>query len=258
MNLSEKITALRNQQNWSQEELAGHLNVPHRSVSDWEAGRSVPELEHIVRLCALFGVTADALIRDDLGLDGSDAPADGHPVLSLQEAYAYVAEYQTVARKIALGTFACVASPAPLIAVSNFSGNDLLCMLIGLPALFLMIAWGVWMFINVGTITARFRRIDRRRFTPGPGVTRWAREAREKFRPSWVRDVATGVAICIFSPAAIMLFAALDWLFIGWGDTGAAFGTGVMLALIGLGVYMIVRSCVIRNCYQRLLKAKDV
>lgn len=259
MKLCEKIIALRKQQGWSQEELAEHLGVSRQSVSKWESGASTPELDRIVQLCTLFGVTADALIRDDLDLDGSElASADGKPLLSLQEAYSYLAEYQVAARKIALGSAACVASPAVLIAMSGFYNGDVLCTALGLPALFLLVAWGVWLFINVGTITGRYRQIDKRKFTPGPGVTAWAQEAREQFRPSLVRDVAFGVGLCILSPGAIMAFMGIGMLLFGYGDAGACIGTGVMMAIIAAGIYLIVRSCTIQNCYQRLLKEKDV
>lgn len=259
MTLAEKIIHLRRQQNWSQEELAEHMGVSRQSVSKWESGASVPELDRIVQMCRLFGVTADALIRDDLDLDGTDAqPGDGTPRLTLQQAYAYLADYQTVARKIALGSAACTASPSVLVALSGFPAGDILCTAVGLPALFLMIAWGVWMFINAGTITSHYRHIEKRKFTPGPGVTDWARSAREQFRPSLVRDVAFGVGLCILSPAAIMAFIGVGALLWGDGDIGACFGVGVMLVLIAAGVYLIVRSCTIQNCYQRLLKEKDV
>jgi len=256
MNLSEKIIALRKQQGWSQEALAEHLGVSRLTVSQWESSASEPELACIIQLCSLFGVTADALIRDDLDLDGSAAPADRKPRLSLQDAYAYLAEYQVAARKIALGSAVCTASPALLVAFAGLS--EFFCLAVGMPALFLMIAFGVWTFINAGAITSRFRHIDKRRFSPAPGVTEWACSAREQFRPSLVKDVATGVALCVLSPAAIMLFAGIGDLLWYDGDAGACFGTGVMIAIIAAGVYMIVRSCTIRSCYQRLLNEKDV
>jgi transcriptional regulator with XRE-family HTH domain len=40
MNLNQKITQLRNDNNWSQEELAEKLNVSRQSVSKWESGVS--------------------------------------------------------------------------------------------------------------------------------------------------------------------------------------------------------------------------
>lgn len=256
MKLSEKIAALRRQQDWSQEELAEHMGVSRQSVAKWESGASTPELDRIVQLCALFGVTADALIRADLDLDGSELPGSGSPMITLQEAYAYLADYQTVSRKIALGTAACVISPAPLIALSGVS--ELLLMAIGLPALFLLVAWGVWMFINAGIITGRHRYIEKRKFTPSPAVTQWAREAREQFRPALVREIAAGAALCVLSPAPIMALTGLFDFFWKNGDAGTTVGTGLLLAMIAAGCYLFVHSCTLQNCYQRLLKKKDV
>lgn len=41
MSLNQKITQLRNDNNWSQEELAEKLNVSRQSVSKWESGVSL-------------------------------------------------------------------------------------------------------------------------------------------------------------------------------------------------------------------------
>ena len=50
MNLNQKISQLRNDNNWSQEELAEKLNVSRQSVSKWESGQSKPDLDKIVVL----------------------------------------------------------------------------------------------------------------------------------------------------------------------------------------------------------------
>lgn len=249
MKLCDKIIYLRKQQGWSQEELAEHLGVSRQSVSKWESGASTPELDRVVQLCTLFGLTADALIRDDLDLDGAaESSPDGKPMLSMQEAYGYLADYQIVSQKIALGSAACVACPAVLVALSGIS--EVLSMAIGLPVLFLMVAWGVWTFINVTSITRRYRHIERRRFTPAPGVTAWAQDAREQFRPVRTREIAGGVVLCILSPAPVIALGVLS-------SIGASIGTGLLLLMVSAGVYLFVHSCTLQNCYQRLLKQKN-
>lgn len=64
MNLSEKITALRTERKLSQGDVAEKLEVSRQSVSKWETGQSVPELDKIVKLADLFGVSVDELVRD--------------------------------------------------------------------------------------------------------------------------------------------------------------------------------------------------
>lgn len=64
MTLAEKIAALRGEQKLSQGDLAEKLDVSRQSVSKWETGQAVPELDKIIRLADLFGVTVDELVRD--------------------------------------------------------------------------------------------------------------------------------------------------------------------------------------------------
>ena len=64
MTLGEKILALRTQKEMSQEELAAALEVSRQSVSKWETNQSVPDLDKIIRLADLFGVTVDQLVRE--------------------------------------------------------------------------------------------------------------------------------------------------------------------------------------------------
>ena len=64
MTLGEKILALRTQKEMSQEDLAAALEVSRQSVSKWETNQSVPDLDKIIRLADLFGVTVDQLVRE--------------------------------------------------------------------------------------------------------------------------------------------------------------------------------------------------
>lgn len=66
MTIGEKITHLRIVSNISQEELAGILKVSRQSLSKWENGDVLPSLDKIKELCALFKVTADELIDDNI------------------------------------------------------------------------------------------------------------------------------------------------------------------------------------------------
>ena len=66
MILSEKIIMLRKKYGWSQEELAERLDISRQSVSKWESGASIPDLERIVGMSQLFGVTTDYLLKDEM------------------------------------------------------------------------------------------------------------------------------------------------------------------------------------------------
>jgi len=65
MTLAEKILALRTEQGLSQGDLAEKLEVSRQSVSKWETGQATPDLDKIIKLADLFGVTVDELIREE-------------------------------------------------------------------------------------------------------------------------------------------------------------------------------------------------
>ena len=66
MLLSEKIMSLRKRNGWSQEELAQRLGVSRQSVSKWESMASMPDIQKIMAMSELFGVSTDYLLRDEL------------------------------------------------------------------------------------------------------------------------------------------------------------------------------------------------
>lgn len=72
MEFSEKLLTLRKAKNLTQEELAERLNVSRQSVSKWESGQAVPELDKIVAMSTVFDVTTDYLLKsseiDDLSV----------------------------------------------------------------------------------------------------------------------------------------------------------------------------------------------
>ncbi len=65
MIFADKLITLRKKAGWSQEELAEKLNVTRQSVSKWEGAQSVPDIDKILQLSRLFGVTTDYLLKDE-------------------------------------------------------------------------------------------------------------------------------------------------------------------------------------------------
>lgn len=64
MKLFVKIQQLRKQNGMSQEKLAQLLGVSRQSVSKWESGQSLPEIDKIIQLSNIFEVTTDYLLKD--------------------------------------------------------------------------------------------------------------------------------------------------------------------------------------------------
>ena len=72
MNLGETIYNLRTKQAMSQDTLAEALGVSRQSVSKWENNAAVPELDKLMKLSEIFGVTLDELV-------GREAPTPTPP-----------------------------------------------------------------------------------------------------------------------------------------------------------------------------------
>lgn len=64
MGLAEKVQCLRKTKGMSQEQLAELLGVSRQSVSKWESGQSVPEVDKIVQMSEIFNVTTDYILKD--------------------------------------------------------------------------------------------------------------------------------------------------------------------------------------------------
>lgn len=65
LTLGENIVRLRTNKNWSQSDLAEALEVSRQSVSKWETDTSIPELDKLLKLSELFGVTLDELVNGE-------------------------------------------------------------------------------------------------------------------------------------------------------------------------------------------------
>ena len=93
MIFADKLILLRKKAGWSQEELADQMNVTRQSVSKWEGAQSVPDLEKMLRLSELFGVSTDYLLKDEIEeaehIDSSDDTPSLRRV-SMEEANAFL------------------------------------------------------------------------------------------------------------------------------------------------------------------------
>lgn len=65
MNLNEKLQLLRKQNGYSQEQLTDKIGIARQTISKWENGQSVPELNGLIALSELYGVTIDLIVKDD-------------------------------------------------------------------------------------------------------------------------------------------------------------------------------------------------
>lgn len=74
MNLPEMILTSRKALGLSQEQLAEQVGVSRQSISKWETGQSIPELDKLVVLSRIFGVSTDELLGNSTPMPDPTTP----------------------------------------------------------------------------------------------------------------------------------------------------------------------------------------
>lgn len=100
MILADKIIHLRKKYNMTQEELAEKLNVSRQSISKWEGSLSTPDLNKVIAMSNIFGVTTDYLLNDEISkedVEGSDVSEEGWMSISLEMVNSYLRETKVYA-----------------------------------------------------------------------------------------------------------------------------------------------------------------
>lgn len=69
MTIGEKIAQLRVNADISQEQLAEKISVSRQSVSKWEMDQALPQIDKVLQICDLFGISTDELLRDKIAIN---------------------------------------------------------------------------------------------------------------------------------------------------------------------------------------------
>lgn len=115
MIFADKLTQLRKKSGWSQEDLANQMGVSRQSVSKWEGAQSIPDLDKMIKLSKMFGVSIDYLLKDEIEDAGEinlaeDYDENFYRKVSLKEAYEFLQVKEATAKPIAYGVFLCILS----------------------------------------------------------------------------------------------------------------------------------------------------
>jgi len=152
MNLGERIYNLRTGKKMSQGDLADALEVSRQSVSKWETNGSVPELDKLIKLSEVFGVSLDELILDQKSSEQPTAPqtkalyAEQQKVKPVQKAIGIVLLCFSALLWLMIALFGDIV--AGLVLAVPFVGCGLICLLVRKNA-GLWCAWTVYLFVDI-------------------------------------------------------------------------------------------------------------
>lgn len=260
MILAEKIMTLRKRAGWSQEELAAQLGVSRQSVSKWEGAQSVPDMQKVVQMSRLFGVTTDYLLKEELG---EPEPAQREPdaplrCVTMEQAADYLSLRRAAAPKLAAATLLCVLSPVALLLLAALSDRPGAALSenaaagIGLCVLLVLVAAAVAVFITCAAQVKAYAFLETEPFETAYGVTGMVRERRAAAAPEHTRGKVVGTVLCILSAVPLFLAVCLNG-----SDLLYVAAVCLLLIFAGLGSAVFVYGGVYQAAMDRLLEEGD-
>lgn len=255
MILAEKISKLRKKNGWSQEELAEKMEVSRQAVSKWESAQSIPDLDKILILGNLFGVTTDYLLKDEMeNEEFADEQDKMVRRISLKEANEFLDWRKLASVRIAAGTFLCVIAAIPLLLLAaatecgviqiseNLAGG------IGLITLLVLVTIAVGIFLNCGFKNTAFEFIDKEPFETEYGVKGMVKEKQNAYRNMYAKYNITATCICVLSAVPLLIGSFTEKEFF------TVFMLTITMLCAGIGVAIFIVAGVQWASMQKLLQ----
>lgn len=262
MILAEKIAQLRKQKGWSQEELANRLQVSRQAVSKWEGGASIPDLDKILKLSALFEVTTDYLLKDTL--EASDAapaavlPApEAEPLrtVTLDEANDYLRLVQAACGRIAAGVGLCILCPIALLLLGAWADGtprEGFAAGAGMITLLVLVALGLLLILPAAMQLESYDYLEKEVFQLGYGVAGIVEKQKKECGPHLLRQSTWGVVGCVLSVVPLMAAVMLDG-----SDFWMAAAVCLLLAIVAISVQPLIRAGMQKEALDKLLQTGD-
>lgn len=249
MILADKIIEERKKNGWSQEELANKLGVSRQAVSKWESSGSIPDLQRILQMSELFGVTTDYLLKDEIEEEPLNEYTETNTIkVSMEEANQYLDMKSKGSRIVANATSLCVLSPVPLIVLGTMTEDHTL---VGFSLVFLLVlvAIAVYLFVNYGIRDASMQHLEKESFETEYGVSGMVRERRKQYEPAFTRNIAIGVVLCILSVIPAIMAGVMEA-----DDSTSGMSVGILLIIVSIGVNILIPAGMIKSSYDTLLQ----
>ncbi len=268
MILADKIIQLRKKNGWSQEELAEQMGVSRQAVCKWEGAQSIPDINKLIQLSQLFGVSTDYLLKDEIeeadidteiySSESDSVEGKNKRFVSMEEANAFLKVKEETCGKIAFGVFMCILSPVAMFLLAAAAECNMIPITedaaggFGMLILLLIIAPAVALFIQCGMKTSQFEYMENETIETQYGVTGMVKERRENFRDVYMKNIILGVCLCVL--AAIPLFGVAV---ISTNEFYEVVALCMMFFIVAIGVYLIVKVSIPWESMKKLLQEGD-
>ncbi|MBP5415540.1 MAG: helix-turn-helix transcriptional regulator [Lachnospiraceae bacterium] len=265
MILADKIINERKKNGWSQEELADMLNVSRQSVSKWEGAQSVPDLQKILKMAEIFGVSTDYLLKDEMEPEGStelkyvDDDSDT-PLrkVTLEEASEFISLRKKVLPKIGIGVFLMITCPVILVLLAGISSSypDILtekaATVIGLLFMFIQIGVAIYTFVINSEKLMKYKFLEEEAFETAYGVDGMAKDRLAEYEASNTKALTLGVLLCVLCAVPLVITAVMEA-----PNIVIICMVCLTLILVGIAVYLFISVCAVYSSYKILLQTDD-
>ncbi|MGN0165509.1 MAG: helix-turn-helix domain-containing protein [Lachnospiraceae bacterium] len=262
MILADKIISERKKNGWSQEELAEKLGVTRQAVSKWEGAQTTPDLERLLLMSKVFGVSADYLLKDELEtveyIPETDTSSSSLRKVGMEEANQFLKVKKETAPKIAFATFLCVISPICLMVLGCASEQPDFWLTedeaggIGMIVLLIIVAAACAIYISCGAKTKDYIYLEKELIETEYGVSGMVKERKRQFEPQYTRYNILGTILCIMGVVPIFaaaMFTEKDFI--------AVVMVGLLLFIEGIGVSFFIIVGIQQASFNKLLQEED-
>ena len=183
MAFSENLQYIRSQAGVTQEQFAEQLNVSRQSVSKWEGGTSFPEMDTLLRICDLYDVNLDTLLRGSV----EDS--------QISDTAQYDAFMTRFAKRMAFSIGAIIAAIAVMMTMDAFGVHEML----STAFLLLVITVSVVIIVSSGIQSEQFRKKH-------PIVKDfYTDEEKDKFHQKFVWLISGSIGAILFGVVLLLL-----------------------------------------------------
>ncbi|MCR5006810.1 MAG: helix-turn-helix domain-containing protein [Clostridiales bacterium] len=266
MIMADKIIDLRKKNGWSQEELAEQLGVSRQSVSKWEGAQSVPDLNKVIAMAQVFGVSTDYLLKDDM-----EAPQISEDVrqdaeydeparrVSMEEANTFLNVTAQASREISLGVMLIIFSPILILVLTTAAEAGRLSIsvdqggVMGAIFILILVAIAVLLFVKNGLQLSKFDYLEKEMIDTEYGVTGMVKVRKDENERTFTMGLIIGILLCVLSAVPILVCVMLNQS----DEILVSVGVSLTLAMIAIGVWMIVRVSIVWEGFKKLLEEGD-
>ena len=265
MILADKIINERKKNGWSQEELADMLDVSRQSVSKWEGAQSVPDLQKILKMAEIFGVSTDYLLKDEIEPESTNelyyekgSVDSSVRRVSMEEATEFISLRKQILPKVGIGVFLCITCPVMLIFMTGLQSSGLAAIpenvatAIGLLFLFGQIGFALYLFISKSGKLSKYKFLEESAFETEYGVDGMAKERLAANEDVNSKALTIGVLMCVLGAVPLVITSVM-----GASSFVIICMVCLLLLLVGVAVYLFISVCGVNSSYNILLQSGD-